>query len=72
MIPRNWRKVKAGSALSIRGKGYRYDGKFFWDYWHFAGGIDGLLTVYYGDDGATGWEGELSDASIEEFDYRTA
>jgi hypothetical protein len=32
LTPRNWRRVKSGRPLSIRGKGYSYDGEFFWDY----------------------------------------
>jgi len=69
LIPRNWRKVKSGKPLSIRGKGYYYDGEFFWDYWTFSGGISGELIVTYGDDGGTGFEGNLFDAEIREFQY---
>ncbi len=69
LTPRNWSKVKKGKPLSIRGKGYYYEGEFFWDYWTFAGGLDGILNVSYGNDGGGGWEGKLSDATINEFEY---
>ena len=35
LTPKNWAKIKAGKPLSIRGKGYRYEAEFFWDYWNF-------------------------------------
>ena len=66
LTPRNWAKIKAGKPLHIRGKGYYYEGEFFWDYWHFGGGLDGSLTVTYGTDGGTGFIGDLKDAKIEE------
>jgi len=68
LIPRNWSKVKNGKALSIRGKGYYYDGVFFWDYWFFSGGLSGELIVTYNGDGV-GYEGALCDADINEFVY---
>ncbi len=39
---------------------------FQWEYWSFAGGLDGDLVVEYGDDGGTGFTGKLADAAIEE------
>ena len=63
---RNWSLVKTGRPLSMRGKGYYYEGEFFWDYWSFAGGLEGELRVDYGDDGGCGFQGTLSDADIEE------
>jgi hypothetical protein len=39
---------------------------FQWEYWNFAGGLDGDLVVEYGDDGGTGFIGRLADATIEE------
>ena len=69
LIPRNWSRVKNGKSLSIRGKGYPYEGEFFWDYWHFDGGLTGELIVTYGNDGGTGFIGNLSDSMIEEFEY---
>lgn len=72
LSPENWASVKAGKELLIEGEGYYYEGDFFHDYWHFAGGLDGRLTVTYNDDPdniwslGTGWEANLSDALIEE------
>ncbi len=68
LTSRNWAKVKSGKPLSIRGKGFWYEGEFFWDYWSFDGGLAGSLWVGYGDDGGTGFEGRLSDAELEEHD----
>ena len=66
LTPQNWTKLKSGKALQIRGRGYYYEGEFFRDYWHFEGGLDGALVVYYGEDGATGYDGKASGADIEE------
>ena len=70
LTPRNWAAIKAGRAHSQRGAGYYYEGEFFWDYWSFAGGLDGELEVGYGDDGGQGFVGQLSDATIEEHGYK--
>jgi hypothetical protein len=67
LTPKNWARVKSGRQLSIRGKGYRYEGHFFWDRWSFGGGLGGSLEVTYGDDGGVGFTGILSDAMIEEW-----
>jgi hypothetical protein len=65
--PKNWAKVKVGKPLRLRGIGYRYEGKFFWDYWTFAGGLDGDLTVEYGEGlDRGGFTGKLSAVTIEE------
>jgi hypothetical protein len=69
LTPRNWRRVKSGKALSIRGKGYHYEGEFFWDYWHFNG-PDHELVVDYGEDGGTGYNDTLSGAQIVEGRYK--
>lgn len=66
---RNWRRLAAGNALRIRGKGYCYEGNFFWDYWRFEGGIDGALRVEFGDDGGVGWEGTAKDAWDKYLDW---
>lgn len=70
LTARNWARVKSGKPLRIRGEGYWYDGEHFWDYWDFAGGMEGRLIVsyhqkreWYGD----GWDGTLKDAEIETF-----
>jgi hypothetical protein len=69
LTPRNWAAIKGGRAHSQRGAGYHYEGEFFWDYWSFAGGLNGELEVGYGGDGGQGFVGELSDATIEEHKY---
>lgn len=66
LSPGQWASVLAGEALSVVGAGYHYEGQHFQDYWHFGGGLDGDLTVEYGDDGGTGFIGSLDDAIIEE------
>jgi hypothetical protein len=68
LTPKNWAKIKAGKPLSIRGKGYQYEADFFWDYWNFSGGLRGSLMVTYGDDGAVGFDGALSGATITEYE----
>jgi hypothetical protein len=72
LTSKNWAKVKSGKALRLRGKGYRYEGEFFWDYWSFGGGLDETLLVEYGDDGGTGFDGTLRDATIKEQVVRRA
>lgn len=56
LTPRNWSKLLRGKGLSIRGKGYGYEGDFFWDYWQFVGGLDDRLEVCFGskNDGTSG------------------
>lgn len=68
LSPKNWAKIKAGKPLRIRGKGYRYEDEFFWDYWSFGGGLRGSLMVTYGDDGAVGFDGPLSEARIADYE----
>jgi hypothetical protein len=68
LAARNWARVKSGKPLRIRGKGFYFEGEFFWDYWSFAGGLEGELIVEYGEGFGrrTGFNGRLSDATIEE------
>ena len=61
-IPTKW----LSNNLGIRGKGYYYEGEYFWDGWDFEGGLDGELSVSYGGDGGGGFIGCLGDATIEE------
>lgn len=68
LIPRNWAKIKAGKPLRIRGKGYQYEGESFLDYWNFSGALGGDLMVTYGNDGAVGFDGALSGATITEYE----
>jgi hypothetical protein len=70
LTPRNWSLVKSGAALRIRSPGCSEEGRQ-WEYWNFAGGIDGDLVVEYGY-GGTGYTGRLSDATIEEVSYMRA
>ena len=50
----------------LAGRDEHQPGWFQWEYWNFAGGLDGDFVVEYGDDGGTGFIGKLSDATIEE------
>lgn len=77
--PANWKKIKSGVPLKIRGQGWRFndyfdevsDDQFFkWDYWEFNGGIGKPLIVtmrdkQYGDEVV--YNGELYSSMIEEF-----
>ena len=67
LTPRNWRLVMAERPLRIRGSGPG-EGKSQWEYWNFAGGLNGSLLIEYGNDGAVGFEGRLCDAHIEVWD----
>jgi hypothetical protein len=62
----NWSKILRGESLAIRGKGYRYEGEFFWDYWYFSGGIDGELIVCFGSpkDGDYSGQGFIGTARV--------
>ncbi len=66
LTSRNWTHVRSGKHLKIRGKGYHFEGDFFWDYWCFGGGVDGELVVSYGEDGGEGFTGTLLDAEVVE------
>lgn len=66
LTARNWGAIKAGKPHGQRGKGYQYEGRFFWDYWSFEGGLSGALEVGYGNDGGQGFSGRLADAQIQE------
>ena len=65
LTARNWARVKRGGSLRIRSPGYSEEGSQ-WEYWNFAGGLDGDLIVEYGNDGGQGFVGKLRDATIEE------
>ena len=61
---RNWARVKRGKPLRIRSPGFSEEG-FQWEYWNFAGGLEGELVVGYGN-GGVGFDGKVTDATIEE------
>lgn len=68
---RNWSRIARGQAVTIRGKGYWYEGRFFWDYWDFSDGLDGTLIVRYGspkdgDYSGQGFIGTPREALMEE------
>jgi hypothetical protein len=77
----NWKKIKAGGHLKIRGQGWRFneyidensDKQFFkWDYWEFQGGIDKPLIVTMRDKKLGEeiiYDGELYSSMIEEFEF---
>ena len=66
LIKKDWDAIQAGEEVSFDGETYGYDGKYFDCWWCFNSLEKGQLSVYYGDDGGTGWEGEWSSAEIEE------
>jgi len=52
--PKNWKRIKSGEHITLRGQGWRFndyfdevsDEQFFhWDYWEFQGGLDKPLIV---------------------------
>lgn len=77
--PANWKKIKSGVHLKIRGQGWRFndyfdevsDDQFFkWDYWEFNSSAEHPLIVTmrdkkFGDEVI--YEGELHSSMIEEF-----
>ena len=65
LTPRNWSKIRRGLPLRIRSNG-AHEGGSQWEYWSFSGGLNGDLTVYYGEDGGVGFVGKMSEAFIEE------
>ncbi len=64
LTKRNWSLILRGKPLRIRSRGY-YEGACQWEYWNFAGGLDGALLVEYGENGAVGFEGHLKDAIVK-------
>lgn len=71
LTERNWLRVRAGKPLRVRGKGFRSDGEFFWDYWSFNTESNGSLNVNYCKPSApysegSGFGATLSDADVDE------
>jgi hypothetical protein len=64
----DWKSIKAGQALRLRGDEYSFEGEIFWDYWSFNSLSAGSLVVEYGDDEGGRFDGRLDDVSAEEHD----
>lgn len=60
-----WRSIRQGEAIMIRNKQW-YEGKPFNCYWLFNMNSECSLVVDYGEDGGTGFNGDIRDADIEE------
>lgn len=66
--PDEWEKIKAGLPCWYAGCGYVYEGEHLDDIWSFNSGFVGEVVVKY-NDGGVGFEGELSDIDIKEYEY---
>ncbi len=64
-----WRKILRGKPYSDFGKGFRYDGVKFNDFWQFNNEIKGSCMVTY-DEGCVGFEGSISECEIKEVETR--
>lgn len=62
---RDWAAILAGEGKSMKSKGW-YEGTSFPVHWSFNSGEPYSLYVSYGDDGLTGFEGEITDGYIHE------
>lgn len=60
-----WRRIRQGETITIRNKQW-YEGKPFNCYWFFNMNPEYSLVVDYGEDGGTGFNGNIRDAWIEE------
>jgi hypothetical protein len=61
--PRTWATILAGEEVALRSRGW-YEGTSFPVRWHFNYGEAHSLCVTYGDDGGTGYEGDVTDGYI--------
>lgn len=61
----DWQRIRTGEALMIKNEQW-YEGKPFNAYWMFNTDPECSLVVDYGEDGGTGFNGDIWDASIEE------
>ena len=59
-----WRKIRQGNRVMARSKGW-YEGRSFQCRWYFDLSEEDSLVVCYGDDGAEGWIGKISAATID-------
>jgi hypothetical protein len=62
---KQWAEILAGHEKSIESEGW-YEGTSFSVRWSFNSGEMHSLVVTYGDDGATGHEGDITDGYIHE------
>jgi hypothetical protein len=60
-----WRRIRQGEAMMIHNKQW-YEGKPFNCCWFFDYNADPGLQVDYGEDGGTGFIGDIRDAWIDE------
>lgn len=54
-----------GKVSSARSRGF-YEGCSFWNYWTFRLGEEDSLTVTYGEDSGTSYEGPIEHATLHE------
>ncbi len=58
-----WLRLCDGKVSSARSRGF-YEGCSFWNYWTFRLGEEDSLTVTYGEDGGTSYEGPIEHATL--------
>jgi len=79
--PSNWKKIKSGKTLKLRGQGWRFndyfdevsDDQFFhWDYWDFQGGINKplIVTMVSKDSSEVVYNSLLYPSMIKEFQQK--
>ena len=60
-----WRRIRRGEAVLVRSS-YWYEGERFSCWWFFDEHAEHSLVVDYGEDGGTGFTGDIREATIEE------
>lgn len=71
MQAQEWAKIQQGKEASLKSTGW-YEGSKFRINWHFNSDSRGGLVVSYGDEGADGYVGSLSGATVSEVASRKA
>jgi hypothetical protein len=66
VAPGDWKSIKAGQTLRVRGDEYAFEGEIFWDIWTFNELSAGSLVVEYGDDEGGRFDGKLDDVSAQD------
>lgn len=61
---KDWQRIQRGERIVLRSDG-RYEGTAFEIRWTFDANRENSLSVSYRDDGATGFIGKISHATIE-------